>query len=225
MSRYFSKDARTVVNHLANIGVEVESKEDGYALEWACVQFFPNHIMGVIDKIMKGGRVAEKLAKAQDQGWGYFNKPVHSMLGGRTAAWKDADLPEEFNPEWGLKVYGMVTSGMLLSDMTNDEAKLLIVTIPTLTTDPNEIIGAVRVCKQRQSRSVYYLNGILSRTDQQKKGRIKEVKREAEEMNKPFQPPEDFQPLDPDTIGDFDSKMRDAELIHHLREYEKTQGR
>lgn len=185
---HMSKEARKVTSYLATVGVEIELGNDGiFDVEVSCSQFFPNHIVGVIQTCFKGKGLPEKLEKAQEKRWAYFKKPVSSILGGRTAAWQDNPpiIEESWNETWARRVYGIVVTTFLVHDINRAEANSILFDIPPLTGDRDALIAAIHSAKDRRVRSVPYLKAILER----EAGR-RQAEREEQESSrvKPWEP-------------------------------------
>lgn len=190
---FMSKEARTVSDHLDALGIEVDLGHGLWDLEVVCSQFFPNHIIGVIDKVLKGKDVRKtliKLEKAQEIGWPYFDKPVRDFLTRRRSAHYDSSpslsLLTDWS-DWSRKCYSIVTSTYLVHDMNRDEANDLVFKIPRFAPNRQALMDGVLAAKRQRVRSVSYLRGIVSRDHAQRQARAKE--RKDEEATTPFEPP------------------------------------
>jgi len=185
MLGYASKDARKVIDHLEGLGVDISSS-DHYHIEYACSSFYPNHIVGVIQKILSGkGRLA-KLEKAQDQGWAYFNQPVFSMLLTRSSARRkggDIRPPDEHSK----MVFRMVVSRLLSSDIGTDEMRLVLVDLPNAVSDRVDLAQAIKGAREQGKHSVHYLAAILKRKAGERAGMLRDTM-EARGGTKPWVP-------------------------------------
>ena len=174
--RFMSRDARKVVDRMESLGIEIEGTQY-FQVEVACSMFFPNHIMTVIDKVLSGKNASTKLFKAQDDGWYYFANPVTSMLKGRTTAWQPQAPGEEdmvgWVPEHAAAAYEIVCVTMLPHDMNRTEANQLLYDCPLLA-GRDGFIEAIKICKDRNARSIPYLHGILERKAAQVMAYIRE---------------------------------------------------
>lgn len=183
---YFSTAGRRIVSHLSGLGIEPDL-DDAYQIQLAATRFFPNHIIGVMDKVLAGK--ASRLTRAQEQGWEYFNKPVWSMLTKRDNAHRPISVtPTQDN---ALAVFRHVQTSLLVRDMDDEEAAMLIYKIPINV--PNLVVlrDAIAICLDRDVRSVRYLNGVLLRRAQEKSGIVRRLR----VFNEPWGPPEGFEPL------------------------------
>lgn len=206
MELYWSTSGRKIASHLAGMGVEL-NLEDAYRIELAVRRFYPNHIIGVIDQVLSGK--ASRLGRAQEQGWDYFHKPVYSMLSGRKGAIRD-DAPEKLPTEPNtLAVFKYVQRGLLIRDMDEGEAMMLLYMVPPLVPKMSVLADAIRVCADRDARNVRYLHGVLNRRKQEKVG----ITRKQRVTGEPWEPPADYQPL---------SKVERAQLEH---EWEKDSAK
>lgn len=186
MKLYWSTGGRRIATYLEGIGIE-PTLEDGYRIEVAVSRFYPNHIIGVMDKVLAGK--VSRLTRAQESGWDYFDKPVWSMLTGR----KGANRPEQMKTieAKALPVYKHAQRGLLIRDMDEEEAKLLLEEVPPLVPELPVLLDAIRICADRNARSVRYLHGVLKRRKQEKVG----ITRKQRVTNEPWEPPEDYEPI------------------------------
>lgn len=156
-----SRDARRVVNHLNTYGIDIELGGGQFDIEVSCSMFFPTHIMGVIDQILKGKNAVDKLLRAQDRGWDYFKKPIRDFLSHRTSSWQKAKRDEE-PIQFAPRAYSIVVSTYLAHDINRAEADLLVYEIPELG-DRDVLLHGIIISKRHSVRSVSYLHGILLR--------------------------------------------------------------
>jgi hypothetical protein len=193
--------ARRIERHLAKYGIELRWPEDYFAIDLACLHFFPNHIEGVIDQVLSGGDEGAKRARAREQRWGYFAKPVGSLLGKRAGALRE-DAPDLLFDARVADVYKVVTRSLLAADMTHEEVRqLLFVVAPIVGTNLQKLFDAVRVCRERDARTVYYLRGVLEKGEQKRETRKRETL-EGRSEAEPWSPPPDYQPLDERQIAE-----------------------
>lgn len=169
-------------------GVELADVGDRLCLEIDLLRFYPNHIEGVIEQVLKGGNVAAKVDRANAQGWGYFALPVESLLRAREGAIRsDAISPEHVvallggNRSGLRRTYTMVCS-MVSADMTHEEVRKLFVELWSLGPSEEALRAAIAVCKERDARTVYYLYGVLSKETQRAETRRSELLRDRSEQ-------------------------------------------
>ena len=197
--KYCSYDARQVVDHLKKHGYEV-AEQDYIEIEQAVGKFWPNHIMGVIDGVLKPTSkqtTEQKIDRAKTLGWAYFHKPVFSMLTPRGGAHRTESI-DFATDEWTKTVYNIVTTGFVVADFTVKELALLVVEIPALlsTGESHELSYAITAAK-RGSRNIFYLNGVIRRETQTKKGKAIERQEQIEtDAEKGWSAPEDFELMD-----------------------------
>jgi hypothetical protein len=216
MMTYLSGDARKIQVWLQDRGIALE---EPVSLEYTCSVFFPNHIIGVCDHVLSKGDIMGKLERAQDQGWSYFEKPIWSILEGRETAHRRKrpwpKLPPRADAAWRV-----VQARLLLSDMSRDDADLLLFAIPEMA-DKLALSEAIRVCRERDIRTVAYLHGILRRRQQERQGKQRERR---ESGGDPWTPPA----IDPIEIADaarfeyeWGEILRDVDIERGLREIDK----
>lgn len=185
---YVSYDARKVMDALKEKGVTIT---DRLNLELQVGLYWPNHIIGVCEKLLKTDAA---VAKANAGGWfGYFNTPVINLLSKRIPAHRTNQITAANCSD---AVYKSVTGGLLVADFTMDELKLLLVDIPAMVqNDRLALTSAISACKDRGSRSVFYLHGVLKRGHATKAGMRKQRDEDMSAV-KPWEPAADFEPLD-----------------------------
>jgi hypothetical protein len=192
-----SYDARKVFERLSDYGIELP-RQDDFNVEMAVGEFFPNHVIGVIDDILKRGtpgNAHKKMAKIAEMGWAYFNKPVWAMLSARTGALRTNSISIEHN-EKNTRIYGVVTASLLLADFNMDELRILCIDLPAIIGDDAALSNAIEAAKRQSARSIYYLQGILRREYQTTQGRIKEIQSQAQQHDKGWAPPTGFEEMD-----------------------------
>ena len=215
---YMSRDARRITDHLTSYGIDSDLK-DRFDIEVACSQFLPNHIMGVVDQILKGKKSIDKLTRAQDRRWDYFNKPVYDILTRRHSAWQNIQLELDSIIPFAMDAYSIVTATLLPHDINRVETNLLIYEIPPLG-NRDDILGAVRICKDRGARSVAYLHAILSRQRAKKLAEIEERKK----SEIPVWKPGELERLEESlgVVEDWDDKKK---LVDIDREFERHRNK
>lgn len=158
---YVSRSARKVLDFQ---GFDPYPPAQQYLLELNCLQFFPNHIISVVEQILKKAD-GSALERFMDQGWVYMSQPVRSILKNRKKAWRPAapgDMIYDLDP-WHLEVYAHLV-GTLEHDFNEQEAKALLLEIPLMTMDrPNLLMDARRAAEQQRNRNILYLKGIIER--------------------------------------------------------------
>lgn len=186
-----SKDTRSVVNFLHQRGID---KIDPYEVELQILKYYPNHIISVIEQVTPSPQSCDR---ANDAGWSYFAKPVGSFLSARPVANR---LPLQFpdpipDSVW---VYNMVRISLLLADIAQAELQILLCDIPVIIRGSNESLGgAIRTCKARSARNVYYLRGVLTREASTIAGRVRELTQATNEAEMAaWAPPAGYEPLD-----------------------------
>lgn len=214
MTLRLSTDGRHVVEWLEERGIPV-SVEDGMYIEHAVSHFYPNHVISVLEHILSRGRVADRLMKAQDQGWDYFRKPVWSMLPKRKHARRGGDIREL--PEGADFVWRLV-QGFVLTDLNRAEADAVLYEIPDLIRGKRDILDGIRVSRDRDVRTIPYLHGVLRRKQQERTGRA----RECRDSEDPWEPPEDWEPLDAGERAELEIDWRqsnqDIDIMRGLRD-------
>jgi len=175
-----SKDARFVIKRLDLFGIEISRTiENGvFDLELCCLWFKRNHIVGVIDLCLKGKNTAAKLMKAQDQGWGYFARPVQDMLSTRMTAQFPRGTPYNTDTPvlpWSAEAYYLVTQSLLTHDINRAESGMLVFDVPLLG-GKADVVSAMTICRDRNARSIPYLHGIMTRNAAQRTARLQERK-------------------------------------------------
>ena len=175
--RYMGRGTRNVVKMLKDMGIPLETNEEFYQVEVACTYYYPNHIIGVIQKIMGKGDVIQKFFKAQDHGWAYFAKPIDDMLGSRDNArnphYQGPVSDTEFNIKHHVEIYNMVCCHLLAHDINIREVNMLLWAVP-LYCDDETLLEAIHICKDRGIRNIPYLYGILERRDADLRARIRD---------------------------------------------------
>jgi hypothetical protein len=206
-----SADARKVVQTLEKYGVEVE---DTFDVELAVNDFYPNHITGVIDSIMKKAN-GKSLMRAQDQGWDYFRKPVYSLLTSRPAA-KRPDSVGVNDDGDTRRIYALIASGYCLADFNQTEARLVFG-----LTNYERVLSGIGAAKRQGQRSIYYLNGIVQREAATAAGKLREAQAQNSEAEaKAWSPPQDYEKLDAGELAivelDWRDKLTQAEWDNHF---------
>lgn len=178
-------------------GIQVGSERDWLLLEIQTLWYMPNHIEGVIRQVLREDD--RKIGRAREKGWGaYFWNPVLSLLASRDACHrnlltKDIEVTDEL-----VALYSLITATLLDVDMTADELLLLLLELPRMAPSQKDLHGAIRICKDRKARSVYYLMGILRRGEQWKETRTREIL-DARSEQAPWTPPVDHERIDDTT--------------------------
>lgn len=158
---WLSYDGRRIYDRLRALGIELGA-QDCFDLERAALDFFPNHIIGVIDACFTTGDRIGKLSRAQERGWGYFEKPVRQLLSKRESACRDAG---EVPIAEAATVWQLAQARLLVRDMDYAEALILFSTIPValrthqITID--DIRQGIAICRDRDARTPYFLRGIV----------------------------------------------------------------
>jgi hypothetical protein len=184
---YMSTDARRVFNVLRQINVDA----DPYEIELAVCNYYPNHIISVIEQITKTRTAIER---AQMQGWAYFAKPVDQILGKREAALRKESY--EIGPN-ARPVYRLLTTSFLLCDFGAQELQILLSEFGSGQYQLHDITAAIGAAKVSGVRNVFYLRGILTREAQTKAGKLREATQEIREAEaRAWEPPEDYVKLD-----------------------------
>jgi hypothetical protein len=153
----------------------------------ATLRFFTNHIIGVIDQVLKEPNRDAKIARANEQGWSYFRSPVESLLSKRLPAQRPGAVKVQQTPEL-LALYELVAATLLDADMTAAEVRMLVVDLPKYTKSPADLREAIRICRARSARSIHYLIGILRRGEQKRQTKVIELKEMRSERG-PWVPP------------------------------------
>lgn len=193
MPTYCSTDARKVYEHLV-----AKTNNRYYALpydiELAVYQFYPNHINGVIDKIITPDTL-EKAMKADV--WKYVLKPINSMLKARSAAHRESYEPLVLGPRHQ-SIVRTIQGDLCLSDYNMTEQKLLLKDIPEMVEAMGlDVEWSIKACRNQGKRSIYYLHGVIKREFQTREGRLHEIQQAAQaDSARAWTPPEDFEPLD-----------------------------
>lgn len=197
--RYCSHDARKVVSSLAILGY-VCNEDDYFDVEQAIGKFWPTHITGVIEDVLKPTSKQtkeQKLERAQTAGWAYFLKPITSMLTTRGNAHRTDDVDFEAT-EWKRTVYNIVTTGYVVADFTVKELKLLVQDISdALSSEESAPLSYAIAASKKVSRNIFYLNGVVKRDADTKKGKAIELQEQVvEDSDKGWVVPKDFEILD-----------------------------
>lgn len=170
-----STDARRVINCVAEYGVVIDP--DSYIYVEATVgKFYPNHVEGVIQSVMKPSAktdAAAKIAKLEEFGWRYLHKPCWSMLTPRIVAHRVEPVDFEINEHVAM-CYSTVSNGLLLADFSLKEMALLVIDMPALVTDKPMLLMHVASAK-KFSRNVFYLHGIARRAAETRANLLKET--------------------------------------------------
>lgn len=190
--KYCSFEARKVLDAIEQYGITIDPGEY-FDVEAAVGAFWNTHIVKIIEQVMKGGDATAKIKKAEVLGWKYFEKPIISMLTPRGGA--SRNQPIVVQGDWNRQVYNLVTGSLLLADFNMTELGLLVEAIPNQTTEIEELARAMQVCRDRNSRTIYYLHGIIQREYQTRQGRIKEIQERTHEV-KGFEVDPHFEKLD-----------------------------
>lgn len=212
---YVSKDARRVISHLGQLGIVLELGQNGiFDVEVACSQFFPNHIIGVIDQVLRGNDPLTKIERAQEQKWDYFSKPVSNMLRGRTAAWQEPQVPieESWNESWARRVYSIISTAFLVHDINRAEANTIMFDIPPITTDRDALVAAIHAAKDRRVRSVPYLKAILERTEAQRRAE----RAEEEKSRVPLYDPTSVRLSNLEVLNGWEKAQRRIQIVRGL---------
>lgn len=203
-----SVDLRRIHDHLKGYGLQ--STDDLMAAEMACLNFFPNHIRGVLDRVLSTDTALDRLA---GQGWSYVNKPIYDLLTSRAAARRRPELA--ITSLAGLD-YDLIRVRLLETDMNAEETALLFLDIPGLVRSRSQLNEAIQICRDRRSRTVYYLAGVLRKGTQRLASRTAELLENRTEVL-PWTPPQDFLPAADDTIVRlglrWDEYQRDIHLL------------
>lgn len=220
MPVYCSTDARKVIEHVrAKTGNRFGLLP--YDVELAVHQFYPNHIIGVIDKVLKTDE--ESLQRAMKGGWNYLLKPINSMLGPRSAAHRESYEPLQLGPRHQ-GIVRTIQGDLCLADYNMTEQKLLLKDIPEMAEAMGlDIEWSIKACRNQGKRSIYYLHGVIKREFQTREGRLHEIQQAAQaDGARAWTPPEDFEPLD---LGerlefqlDWQSRKEDINFNKKLRE-------
>lgn len=163
---------------------------DVYALEGQLGRFYPNHIISVVDNLIKK---PDQVERANALGYsGYFSKPVNSMLGARKPAHRSvpyaaADVTINF-PEWDS------LSNWLVADYNQAEAAIIFDDFWSYSDE--QIKAGMRAAKDQGKRTIYYLNGVLKRDAADRAGRVAEIQRHEEEAAQQGWSPDEFEKLD-----------------------------
>jgi hypothetical protein len=189
---YCSYEARKVHEYLDNYGIELHA-DDWFDVELACDVFYVSHVVQVLEQVLRGGNTAKKLEKIAALGWAYFDKPIKSILGDRDAAHRKMSVTNGIDLQWDRAVYGMVTRGFALADFSPRELSLII-EIASMITEPLQFTNAKQAC--RESRSIFYLHGVVRREYQTAQGRIREIQQRHDESAAGWSPPEDHEQMD-----------------------------
>ena len=215
MKLVLSKQAREVCDYLYGLGVVVGPGEhEAFDLEVCCSQFFPNHIVAVIDQCLKGKKPGLRLMRAQSMGWRYFAGPVRSYLRGRALAHQPGrpDLGLMLVP-WSHKVWSITTSSFLVHDMNRTEADTLIFSLPHLC-DQETLVLALNACRDRGIRTVPYLHGVLTRDRAQRAAPIFERDRDEE---RPWAPGELEAVEERLGVEDWNERLATADSVRAMR--------
>lgn len=191
---YVSNDARRVLASLQSFGIEVPESQLIW-LELVCSYFFPNHIVKTVEKVKPKSKTS--ILKAIEEGWDYFDKPCYNLLTKRDGARRPNtpsivhDGPTPSQQLW----WERCQRSLLVRDMDRGEADCILWELPELDPDSERFREAVRVCKERDTRSPRYLVGILNRANQEKAGKARERDRKRAVEPQPWEPPEGYQPI------------------------------
>lgn len=217
---HMSKQAREVVNHLADLGVEVAMGEDQlFDIEVCCSRWYASHILTVIKTVLSGGHVIRKLHRAQGRGWSYFARPTRDMLKSRDNAQRKDWPDEEIMEGWAAKVYSIVMTTLVPHDINRAEANSLIYGIPQLVFDRNDLVMAIGICKRQDARSISYLAGVLMREDARREARHAEHKKMTTgELWEPDHPPMTEEEAD-QIVESWNIKSRNISINKALRDY------
>jgi len=171
-----SKDAGRVLDKLNSLGIPLPI-QDVWMLEIAASVFFPNHIVGVVDHVLSGKRKLDKIARAQEQGWSYFHKPVFSLLTSRTSAHRpSADEHIGQNPtDWHRKAFTIVATTLVSGEVGREEMDVLLWEIPLLVSEQRDLVLAIGACKDQGKHSIYYLRGVLKREKSEREARTRDT--------------------------------------------------
>lgn len=206
---YMSTDARRVWKVLQEQGIEIENT---YGIEFAIGQYYPNHVIQVIEKVLPSEAA---IGKARLKGWEYFSSPIHNLLRGRIGAIRTEQLRSAENAE---RIYGVVRTSLLLSDFGFAELQILCGEIPPLVEESlANLYSAMGACKAGNARNIYYLRGVLSREAQTAQGKKREAAQAAASAEaRAWTPPEDYHNLDAGERAevelDWQDRLKDIEL-------------
>lgn len=214
---YHSSSGRKVATFLQSVGIE-PSLDDAYRIELAAFRFWPNHIIGVCEQVLKGS--AAKLQRAQDQGWEYFDKPVWQILSKRGPAQRPGLVSPAPEKASALPCFKHVQTSLLIRDMDDKEVEMLFFSIPKLVPKREVLMQAIRSCIDRDVRNVHYLHGVLKRRKQEKEGATAKLR----VGNEPWEPAADYEPLGPAERARLEVEWkRDADktiaIMRNLREF------
>lgn len=187
---YMSADTRKIYNVLRQYGIEYN---DVYEIELASACFYPNHIIGVIEKVL--GHDVLKIQKAAEQGWNYLAKPIYSLLTKRDAA----NRPNQYEIHEDAKgTYSLVTKSLLLADFSATELQILLADIPSITQGSlNDISEGIARAKASGIRNIFYLRGILAREIDTRAGKTREATQELDQAEaRAWEPPAGFVQMD-----------------------------
>jgi hypothetical protein len=194
--KYCSTEARKIIDVIGEYGLELPNKEY-FKVEMAAGTWWPNHIEQVIRQVMKSGDPTARLNAATAGGFGYYMKPIESMLTSRQGAFRNTRIFIEDIRETRA-VYDAVTESLCLVDFNLDELRLLTSEIPLMI--GNDILflsRSIDACKRASARSVFYLHGVIRREYQTNRGKSKETQEQAaESAESAWSPPEEFDTLD-----------------------------
>ncbi len=195
---FISKDARRVTAELEGFGVHL-TEDDLINVDYVTAAFHVNHIIKTIRSVMTGpGNKIVRLLKAQDEGWDYFLKPIWSMLPVRQSACRV--WPFVKPPVVNESLYKRVSKSLLVGDMNREEANILMFNLPALNPTSEQVSDAIKICKQNDTRTVYYLRGILEREYNKARAKVQETEHELASNNQPWSPPLDYTPIPPEQL-------------------------
>lgn len=224
MSYYVSRDSRRILNHLEEYDISISDPKHLLDVEICLSRFYPNHVIGVIDKCLSGKNLLKKLGRAQQRSWNYFKKPVRDLLSSRKPAHRKNPPNQEklLSEGWVSKVYSIVTSSLLINDMSREEADKLIYEVPHYARDRMDLVHAITPCKEHGSRNVHYLLGVLRNEREREEGRTKELLKRRSK-GEPWEPDEESR-LSEEEVKDFERRwnidsQENINIEQSLREY------
>jgi hypothetical protein len=189
-----STEARKVDTRLNDLGIETAEPFD---IELDVNSFYPNHIIGVIDGVVKRASGAS-YTKAVDQGYAYFSKPVRSQLTKRSGALRGDSLSID-DPEGVRRIFRLLSCSYCVADFNRAEFALIV---GLATTSTDVIISAMQAAKRQGNRSIYYLNGIVAREVATAAGKLRESQAvNAEATARAWEPPTDYERMDASDIA------------------------
>lgn len=215
---YCSFETRKVIECIEAYGLTV-AESDYFSIEVAVGKFWNTHIQGVIEQVMRptSSLTAEdKIERATERGWAYFDKPVWSMLTPRGQAHRNdvIDFEEE---EHTVRIYNLIAKSFVLTDFNMRELGMLVLDIPSIVPDIATLSQHMAAAK-RTSRTIYYLHGVAKRHHGQQLGLLKELRQNALDHEVPvFVPPEPLDFVEARVLADrWKQKQSDIDIQNGL---------